>query len=230
MCTKPGIVLLPEQAEAASFVAQLSGLVTQAQPFTLLTEGIARDYARASTHRATQATLSAQAAAGESVPAFPANAQLFTATLDEFLREPELSEEIFGPDTLLVQCRTPADYLRAAQALDGHLTATLLGSEEDLASHRELIALLEQKAGRLIFNGFPTGVEVSHAMVHGGPYPATADSRFTSVGTLAIHRFARPVCFQNFPDALVLAELQAANPLGILRLIDGVPTRDPLTR
>jgi NADP-dependent aldehyde dehydrogenase len=90
--------------------------------------------------------------------------------------------------------------------------------------------VLEQKAGRLIFNAFPTGVEVSHAMVHGGPYPATADARFTSVGTRSIYRFARPVCFQSFPDALVPAELQAANPLGIMRLVDGVQTRDPLSR
>jgi len=229
LCTKPGIVLLPEQPETAPFLARLSELVAQAAPFTLLTAGIARDYARASSHRATQTTLAAHARISDATPACPANAQIFTTTLEEFLRQPELSEEIFGPDTLLVHCQSPGDYLRAAQALDGHLTATLLGSEEDLAAHRELIALLEQKAGRLIFNGFPTGVEVSHAIVHGGPYPATADARFTSVGTRSIYRFARPVCFQNFPDALIPPELQAANPLGILRQIDGASTRDPLT-
>jgi 2,5-dioxopentanoate dehydrogenase len=228
-CTKPGIVLLPNQPETAPFLARLSELVAQATPFTLLTAGISRDYARASSHRATQATLAAHAPASDTAPACPANAQIFTTTLEEFLLQPELSEEIFGPDTLLVHCQSPADYLHAAEALDGHLTATLLGSEADLAAHSELIALLEQKAGRLIFNGFPTGVEVSHAMVHGGPYPATSDSRFTSVGTRSIYRFARPVCFQNFPDALIPPELQAANPLGILRQIDGVPTRDSLT-
>jgi NADP-dependent aldehyde dehydrogenase len=228
-CTKPGIALVPEQPETAAFLAKLSELVEQAAPFTLLTPSIARDYARNSSHRATLATLAAQAAVAEAARACPANAQIFSTTLEEFLREPALSEEIFGPDTLLVHCQSPAEYLRAARALDGHLTATIFGSEEDLAAHRELIAVLAEKAGRLIFNGFPTGVEVSHAMVHGGPYPATADSRFTSVGTRSIYRFARPVCFQNFPDALVPAELQAANPLGILRLIDGVPSRDPIT-
>jgi NADP-dependent aldehyde dehydrogenase len=102
-------------------------------------------------------------------------------------------------------------------------------SDRNLAAHRELIAVLEQKAGRLIFNGFPTGVEVAPAMVHGGPYPATSDSRFTSVGAAAIFRFARPVCFQNFPDAQLPSELQTANPLGIQRIIDGVPTREPQT-
>jgi alpha-ketoglutaric semialdehyde dehydrogenase len=229
MCTKPGIVLLPQQPETSAFTGKLSELVSQAQPFTLLTPGIAREYARLSSHRATQAALEAQTPEPGAALASPANALLFSTTLDEFLAHPDLSEEIFGPDTLLVQCQSPDEYLRAAEALDGHLTATVLGTEEDLAVHPELIAILEQKAGRLIFNGFPTGVEVAHAMVHGGPYPATSDSRFTSVGTAAIYRFARPVCFQNFPDARLPEELQAANPLGILRLIDGVPTREPLT-
>ena len=228
MCTKPGIVLLPEQAETAGFLRKLSELVTQAAPFTLLTTGIARDYARGTGHRAKQAATAARAPVVDRGPACPANAQVFTTTLEEFLKIPELSEEVFGPDTLLVHCLSPAEFLRAAEALDGHLTATVWGSDEDLAQHRDLIAVLEKKAGRLIFNGFPTGVEVAPAMVHGGPYPATSDSRFTSVGTAAIYRFARPVCFQNFPDTLVPAELQAANPLGILRLIDGVPTREPL--
>jgi NADP-dependent aldehyde dehydrogenase len=228
MCTKPGIVLLPQQPEAAAFQSKLAELVAQAQPYTLLTPGISRDYARSSTHRATQATLSAQAAVAEAAHACPANAKLFSTSLEEFLARPELAEEIFGPDTLLVHCQSPEEYLRAAHALDGHLTATLLGSEADLAAHADLVAVLQEKAGRLIFNGFPTGVEVSHAMVHGGPYPSTSDPRYTSVGPAAIYRFAKPVCFQNFPDAQVPAELQSANPLGILRLIDGVPTREPI--
>jgi alpha-ketoglutaric semialdehyde dehydrogenase len=228
MCTKPGIVLLPEQRQTPAFAARLADLVTQAQPFTLLTAGIARAYASGTSLRGTHAPLTAQAAVTDAAPACPANAQVFTTTLNEFLAQPELSEEIFGPDTLLVYCDSADEYLRAAQALDGHLTATVLGSEEDLAAHRELIAVLEQKAGRLIFNGFPTGVEVADAMVHGGPYPSTSDSRFTSVGSAAIYRFARPVCFQNFPDALVPEELKAANPLGVLRLVDGVQSRDPI--
>jgi NADP-dependent aldehyde dehydrogenase len=228
MCTKPGIVLVPEREQTPAFAAKLSELVTQAQPFTLLTAGIARAYASGTSLRGTHATLTAQAAVTDAATPCPANAQVFRTTLNEFLAQPELSKEIFGPDTLLVYCDSADDYLRAAQALDGHLTATVLGSEEDLAAHRELIAVLEQKAGRLIFNGFPTGVEVAHAMVHGGPYPSTSDARYTSVGSAAIYRFARPVCFQNFPDPLVPAELQAANPLGILRLVDGAESRDPI--
>jgi 2,5-dioxopentanoate dehydrogenase len=152
---------------------------------------------------------------------FNAQAKLFTVCLDQFIGQPELADEIFGPDTLLVHCDSAHDYQRAAHALSGHLTATILGDEDDLAANRELIHILEQKAGRVIFNGFPTGVEVSHAMVHGGPYPSTSDPRFTSVGSLAIYRFARPVCFQNFPQAMLPPELQDANSLRITRRRDG---------
>jgi len=228
MCTKPGIVLIPEQAETTAFAEKLNQLVAAAAPFTLLTAGIAKEYARSLAHRASQASVTAHAEAGEHRPASPADAQIFSTTLEEFLQEPNLSEEIFGPDTLLVHCQSPAEYIRAAEALDGHLTASVWGSDEDLAAHRDLIAVLERKAGRLIFNGFPTGVEVAPAMVHGGPYPSTSDSRYTSVGSGAIFRFARPVCFQNFPDSAMPAELQSENPLGILRLVDGQPSREPL--
>jgi len=227
-CTKPGIVFVLEQPETNAFVDHLVRLVADAQPYTLLTPGIAKAYHHAATERTHQATLAAASEAGSSEPACPALAQLFTVTLDEFLKQPRLAEEIFGPATLLVRCPSLADFPLAAESLEGHLTATIAGTEQELAAQPELIRILTQKAGRVLFNGFPTGVEVSHAMVHGGPYPAASDARFTSVGSQAIFRFVRPVCFQGFPDALVPAELQAANPLGILRLVDGVATREPV--
>ena len=222
-CTKPGIVMVPQAPESQAFVDQLKLLVEEAQPFTLLTAGIAREYSRATEVRAKAAPLAAAAAVLEPGEAFHAQSKLFSVPLEQLIANPELADEIFGPDTLLVQCDSTTDYIRAAQALDGHLTATILGDEDDLAANRELIHILEQKAGRLIFNGFPTGVEVGHAMVHGGPYPATSDARFTSVGSLAIYRFARPVCFQAFPQAALPPELQDENPLGIRRLRDGKP-------
>jgi len=222
-CTKPGLVLVPEAPEAKAFVAQLKSLVEESKPFTLLTAGIAREYGRATEARAKEAPLTAAAAVLEPSEAFHAQSKLFSVPVNELIARPELADEIFGPDTLLVQCDSTQDYLRAAEALDGHLTATILGDEEDLAANGELIRILEQKAGRLIFNGFPTGVEVTHAMVHGGPYPATSDSRFTSVGSLAIYRFVRPVCFQGFPQSMLPPELQDGNPLGIRRLRDGKP-------
>jgi len=113
--------------------------------------------------------------------------------------------------------------------MEGHLTGTIHGTEQDLQEHPELIAVLESKVGRLLFNGFPTGVEVCHAMVHGGPWPATSDGRSTSVGTQAIYRFVRPVCFQDFPEAALPDELKNANPLGILRMVNGPITRDPIS-
>lgn len=222
-CTKPGVVLFPESPEATTFVEELGKLVDEAQPYTLLTPGIAREYGRATQERSTEVEVEATAARSNPEHCCRVNAQLFTAKLDEFLAKPELADEIFGPDTLLVRCDGTKDYLNAAQALDGHLTATIFGDEDDLVANRELIQILEQKAGRLIFNAFPTGVEVCHAMVHGGPYPSTSDSRFTSVGSLAIYRFARPVCFQGFPQVLLPAELQDGNPLGIRRLVEGKP-------
>jgi NADP-dependent aldehyde dehydrogenase len=228
MCTKPGLVFVPQGPQTDAFVDALIALVNEAQPYTLLTPDIARSYARFSSARAGQVTLSAEAKATARVPGCTANAQFFTTTFDEFPGNPALSQEIFGPTTLLIRCQTQADFLRAAATLEGHLTATIAGTEQEVAAQPELIRILAGKVGRLLFNGFPTGVEVSHAMVHGGPYPATSDARFTSVGSQAIFRFARPVCFQSFPDALMPAELQAANPLGILRLIDGVPSRNPI--
>lgn len=219
-CTKPGIVLVPQQAETEAFFNELRTQVEQAQPFTLLTAGIAGVYARETEERADAAELAAKAGA-ETGAGFKAQAKLFSASVEHWVTQPELSEEIFGPDTLLVQCNSADEFVRAAQSLEGHLTATILGTDEDLAAHAGLVRTLEQKAGRLIFNAMPTGVEVCHAMVHGGPYPAASDARFTSVGSLAIYRFARPVCFQGFPQALLPEELKDGNPLGIRRLVDG---------
>ena len=227
-CTKPGAIFLAESPQALKFREELELLVKQSQPFTLLTGGIAREYDRASIARASETSAIESQASVEvedGTQPFHAQARLFTTTLDKLSSQPDLADEIFGPDTLIVRCGNTDDYLSAARALGGHLTATVLGDEEDLAANRELIQILEQKAGRVIFNGFPTGVEVTHAMVHGGPYPATSDPRFTSVGSLAIYRFARPVCFQNFPEAMLPPELQDANPLGIQRLRDGKPER-----
>jgi len=132
-------------------------------------------------------------------------------------------EEVFGPSTLVVLCASRERMIAAARKLEGQLTATLHSTAGDVAVWRDLLAVLEGKAGRLVFNGVPTGVEVCPAMMHGGPYPATSDGRSTAVGTLAIQRFVRPICYQGFPDAALPPELQEANPLRIRRLADGKP-------
>jgi NADP-dependent aldehyde dehydrogenase len=142
------------------------------------------------------------------------------------LQNPELAAEVFGPATLLVRHSSRAELLKVAANLEGHLTATIHGTEEDLREFGDLLAILKTKVGRLVFNTFPTGVEVSHAMVHGGPYPATSDGRSTSVGSQAIFRFCRPVCYQGFPQAALPNELKNDNPLQIWRMVDGQLTKE----
>ena len=137
-----------------------------------------------------------------------------------------LSTEAFGPFTLVVLCENLEEFTACAKALEGQLTATIQANPADHAAAKPLFALLEQKAGRVLLNGFPTGVEVCHAMNHGGPYPATSDVRYTSVGTAAMFRFARPICYQGLPDDLLPEALKNANPLKLLRLVNGTPTRD----
>ncbi|MBB6143924.1 NADP-dependent aldehyde dehydrogenase [Silvibacterium bohemicum] len=227
-CTKPGLVLLPKSENADKLSEQLRKRAAELPEFSMLTPGIAAHYRSGLEHRAATAGVrvgfeSANASAGSKT-----TAALLETEAADLLSNPALTEEIFGPTTLLVTCKEEKQMLEAARALQGHLTATLLGTEEDLAAHQELIAILERKVGRVIFNGYPTGVEVCHAMVHGGPFPATSDSRVTSVGSMAIFRFARPVCYQNLPQSALPTELKNENPLGVLRMVNGEMTRETI--
>jgi NADP-dependent aldehyde dehydrogenase len=214
-CTKPGLVFL-DTADAA-FVTKLRALTAEAPGFALLSSGIAETYGRGLLERTgLRMTGGQQADAG-----FSAQAALLETDYAAFAGNSALHEELFGPSTLLVTGTDRERMLVAARALRGHLTATILGTDDDLREYAELISILETKVGRVIFNGFPTGVEVTHAMVHGGPYPATSDGRSTSVGSQAILRFARPVCYQNLPQHALPAELRDGNPLKVMRLWNG---------
>jgi NADP-dependent aldehyde dehydrogenase len=228
-CTKPGLVLLPNNEDADALVADLEERVQKASAAPMLTEGIYKSYKTlvAERQQAGGVALLAEASpeAPGSVNAPPA---LFQVNGSDLLHDPGLTEEIFGPTTLVIRYANREELLALAQSLEGQLTATLHGTEADIVAAADLVSILERKAGRLVVNSFPTGVEVCHAMVHGGPYPATSDSRTTSVGTQAIYRFARPVCFQDFPQAALPAELKNENPLGILRLVNGTYTRDAI--
>lgn len=227
-CTKPGLVYLPDGEDADALVAGLKALVEKTGPSVMLTDAICRNHATGMILRQSneRVRLVAQGEAHTGSGGAHAAPALFETTGADMLQEPELAGEIFGPSTLIVRYRNSEELIALAEALEGQLTATLQGTDADITGHAMLIAILERKAGRLIVNGYPTGVEVCHAMVHGGPYPATSDSRTTSVGTLAIYRFARPVCYQDFPQAALPDELRDENPLGILRLLDGQFTRD----
>lgn len=153
---------------------------------------------------------------------------LLTAESNVLNSNPALSEELFGPSSLVITAQSKQEILSIAENLSGHLTATVHGTDDELIEYRELLDILEQKAGRVIVNGFPTGVEVCSAMVHGGPFPSTTDSRATSVGTAAIYRFTRPVCYQNMRQDLLAPELKDKNMLRIHRLINGEWTREDI--
>ena len=226
-CTKPGVVILKQDAQADSFARQLRANVEKVTDFTLLTSGIQSAYENGARTRTGKARICAEGPKTEAA-GFRVSAVVFEASAHELVNDPHLAEELFGPSTVLTRYSSDDELLEFARGLDGHLTATVHGTPEDLQQNAELLQILEGKVGRLIINGFPTGVEVSHAMVHGGPYPSTSDSRTTSVGTMAIFRFARPVCYQGFPDEALPEPLRNANPLGIWRMLDGKMTRDPI--
>jgi 2,5-dioxopentanoate dehydrogenase len=194
-CTCPGVVVgnFPE-----SFVAELRALTEKTPPLPMLTPGIADAFREGIRHLRAQPGVE-ELAQGQPAGPRQGHATLLRTNVETVLANPFVLEEAFGPSTLLVQCNRPEDMVRLAEALEGQLTVTVHGDGPDWAAHRDLVNALELVCGRLVFNGFPTGVEVSAAMVHGGPFPATTDSRGTSVGTHAMYRFLRPVCWQNSP-------------------------------
>ena len=219
-CTNPGVIVTGRGAAADELLGDLEARMNATAAATMLTAGICDAYrsgverlaATAGVVRRTTAQSSGNAAA----------AALFVTSAAAFAGDEAIRHEVFGPSTVVVACEDDGDLRDVARALEGQLSVTIHGTPGDLAAHRGLIEILETKAGRIVFNGYPTGVEVGHAIVHGGPYPATSDGRSTSVGTRAIERFVRPVCFQDCPDELLPPELQEGNPLGIRRLADGV--------
>ncbi len=237
-CTNPGLVFLLDPSEsskestestpASIFLETVAEKIRVSAPATMLNAGICQSYSKGvqqvrvlpGVHLLAEGETAAEATRTEGRPA------VLTTTAPQFLSNPTLSEEIFGPTSLIVVCHTEAELADCLDSLEGQLTATLYATPDELKrSDHDWITLLQTKAGRVLFGGFPTGVEVSEAMTHGGPFPATTDSRSTSVGTGAILRFVRPVTYQSFPDELLPPALQNANPLGIWRNVDGVMTK-----
>lgn len=225
-CTNPGLVLLQQSEDGNVFKDTLSRTIAESPAGVMLSAGIRSNYERGLERlkgaHGVKVTVQGKKE-GEGYRGIPS---LLEASAESFLKDHALEEEVFGPSTLMITATSREEIIRAAEKLTGHLTATIHGTEKDLEDYKDLIAILEQKVGRLIFNGYPTGVEPCHSMVHGGPYPATTDSRTTSVGTAAIFRFARPVCYQNFPSVMLPEELKNNNPLGIWRMVDGEMKKD----
>jgi alpha-ketoglutaric semialdehyde dehydrogenase len=227
-CTKPGLVFVSKSDDSAAFSSEFQDKVAHSSKFTLLTAGIRSSYQREVQNRKDRGelTIVAEGEQPGSDPAFLAGVAVFQTDVAKLLANHDLGSEVFGPSTLLVRFSSKEEILRAARGLSGHLTAAIHGTPDDLREFAELVEILKHKVGRIVFNGYPTGVEVCHAMIHGGPYPASTNSSTTSVGTQAIYRFARPVCYQDFPNAALPDELQDANPLGIWRMVDGQLTHE----
>ena len=226
-CTKPGLVIGMDGPQFERLGELLANMFSGAPAGTMLYAGIRNAFETRLGTASKVAGVKAQAPIGtrktEGTEAAPA---MLATDAETWLHSEALQGEIFGPATVSVACGSHEDLLRVAKQIQGSLTATIHGTPEDLERYSDLVALLRTRAGRLIFNGYPTGVEVSYAMHHGGPYPATTDPKFTSVGAAAIYRFARPICYQDFPEAMLPPELQNANPRKLWRTVNGRLTRE----
>ncbi|MEU7768078.1 aldehyde dehydrogenase (NADP(+)) [Nocardia sp. NPDC049190] len=221
LCTSPGLLFLVDGPGADDFVQSATDAVSATVAAPMLSPALAAAFAQG-VSRVTDNTHVAVAARGteDSRLACPAIAQLFVTTAEQFLAD-HLQDEIFGPASVIVRIGDAGLLTRIVEALEGQLTATVHAAPSDYEMARPLLDHLELLAGRVLFNGWPTGVEVGHAMIHGGPFPATSAPATTSVGSRAIERFLRPVAYQNVPEELLPTELRTDNPLGIPRRIDG---------
>jgi NADP-dependent aldehyde dehydrogenase len=227
-CTCPGLVVGMEGESHRQFVDAAKQAFAGSASGTMLYRGIRDAYESGVGAFGKTKGVSVLAQSPEtSTSGFTGCAALLATDARTFLSNPDLSHEVFGPSTMLVTGKSRDDVLDIARNLEGHLTATIHGTPEDLREYADLVAILQRKVGRLVFNGFPTGIEPCPAIHHGGPYPACSDGgRTTSIGTAAIERFTRPLCYQGWPDEALPPELQNANPLGIWRMIDGELTKD----
>ena len=223
-CTNPGIVLAVEGPDLDAFLAQASTHLSQKSAQTMLTPGIHSAYQQGIRKISDDAAVDVVASGQVHSGMTQAQGHLYQTLYASVAPNPGLLEEVFGPAAIVIRCQNVEEMLAFAQSIEGQLTATIHLETQDLTVAQGLVQAMEKKAGRILINGFPTGVEVCDAMVHGGTFPATSDSRTTSVGSTAIERFLRPVCYQNFPDALLPNALKHNNPLNVWRQIDGVTT------
>ena len=221
-CTNPGLVLGVDGPDLNIFLDAAGSALSDASATTMLTPGILKAYeagvVRLSAHQGIASVAQGKQRTGPG----EGRAALFTTDAGAFSADPAMQEEVFGAASLVVRCPDVATMRALAETLEGQLTATIQMEPGDLDDARALLPVLERRVGRILVNGYPTGVEVSNAMVHGGPFPATSDGRTTSVGTLAIRRFLRPVCYQDFPAALLPEALRNENPQALWRRQDGV--------
>jgi alpha-ketoglutaric semialdehyde dehydrogenase len=209
-CTNPGLIVAQDGAALDGFIAAAGAAMAPIAPGVMLTPGIQRNYQQGIDRLVDRKGVTRLAIGAESEVVHGGRAALFHTSAATFLSDAEIGAEVFGPASVIVRCAGETELSRVLERIEGQLTITMHLLDADLSLARRLLPVLERKAGRLVVNGWPTGVEVSHAMVHGGPFPATTDGRSSSVGTIAVERFLRPVCYQGFPDALLPAALRQA--------------------
>lgn len=219
-CTNPGLVLAVDSPDLERFIAAAAESIAAAPASTMLTPGIHKAYCTGVEQLASNSnlTLVARGLAGGTNAC---QAALFTISAEAFMQDKSAGQEVFGASSVIVRCASSQQLIEVLRSMEGQLTASMHFDEADHGAVAEVVPVLERLAGRLVANGWPTGVEVCHAMVHGGPFPSTSDSRTTSVGTLAIERYLRPVCYQDFPNGLLPEALRHGNQQGIPHRLDG---------
>ncbi|TWI83834.1 NADP-dependent aldehyde dehydrogenase [Lacibacter cauensis] len=227
-CTNPGLIIGIESEALTTFTHDLGKAIQKIQPAPMLHAGIVSAYKEKKGNALLQDDVHLVAESETAVKENEALPTVATASAQAFLNNPVLHQEVFGPYSLIIRCASKEEMLAVAQHLEGQLTATLMATENDMLQNDELVEAVKNICGRFILNSVPTGVEVCLSMQHGGPFPATTDSRFTSVGADGIKRFARPIAFQNWSNSLLPDELKNENPLGIIRAVNNIPTASVL--
>lgn len=224
-CTNPGLIIGLEGQDLNSFMNTLGEEIKKIAPGTMLHPGIFKNYRKKKDDALRQEGVETVAVSETKPEINQGNPTIATATGQTFLNNPLLQQEVFGPYSLIIRCKDMKEMLQVANHLEGQLTTTLMATENDIRIHDKLVEAVKNICGRFILNSVPTGVEVCLSMQHGGPYPATTDSRFGSVGADAIKRFARPLAFQNWSNEMLPDELKNENPLGIWRTINNELTK-----
>jgi len=228
-CTNPGLLITINSESLERFIQHLKRELKIVSPAKMLHQGIAANYAEKLTKALAQKGVQMISQTDEEIQDGKGLITLATTNGKTFLENPILHQEVFGPYSLIIQCADEKELLAVAKALEGQLTATLMATPNDIRAHQELLNYIQDICGRFILNNVPTGVDVSLPMHHGGPFPASTDSRFTSVGADGIKRFARPLAYQNWDDEFLPDELKNANPLHIWRTVNNELTRDQIS-
>lgn len=227
-CTNPGLILGVEGEDLDLFIHELGAAVGKVSPGTMLHPGIAKAYAEKRTAALAQADVETVSVAAIAPLENQGAATIASAKAEAFFKNPLLHQEVFGPYSLVIRCKSTAELVKAARHIEGQLTTSLMANDKDLIDNPELIDAVQDICGRLILNAVPTGVRVALSMQHGGPFPASTDSRFTSVGADGIRRWVRPLAFQSWSDALLPDALKNSNPLKIWRTVNNELTKDPI--